>query len=138
MSENYLFANKENVLRAFRKIFMQQFKGDPVSNPNLEVDVIDAGQVVSSAGVQHAVVLITPWTINGLLLPGIGLPEQIQIAANLRPVFTLSNPDCGEYAQVALVPDVSAYTSQKQAHTIANSFVPVFIDAVRKAVQQGN
>lgn len=116
-----------NVLAAFRRIHAEQFADDPLANPVLEVEVIPAAVVEGPAGTQSVVVLITPWGMNGLVLPGVDLPPELHVAGVRRAFMPVEVPETGPYAQIGLVPDVSKYTSQEQARTIAESMIPVLL-----------
>ena len=121
-----------NVHAAFDRVFHETFEGDlNVVNPNLEIEVIAAGTVTGVYGEQSALIAITPWGTSGIVLPGRGLPESMVIAGVRRPVMLLEDvPETGPYAQVVLVPDVSKYTNQAQARTIAQSMIPVLLDGI--------
>jgi len=120
-----------NVLNAFQRVYRDAFESDPLINQELEVEVLEAGVVDGPFGAQSAVIVITPWGMNGIVLPGRGLPESMVVVGVRRPVMVLDEvPETGPYAQISLVPDVSKYTSQQQARTIAESMVPVFLDLI--------
>lgn len=125
-----LVATAERLRGAFEQIHQSSFAGSALANPALSVEVLPAGLVSTAAGPQEALVLITPWTLNGLLLPGTGLPETLLVAGHPRAVTVMDVPEIGQYAQVNLVPDVSKYTSQRQAHTIGQSMIEPFLLAL--------
>ena len=113
---------------AFRGVLERVFGDDPAVNPRL---VVEATEAVVVAGVA-TLVLITPWTLNGLIFPPAGAgPAELLIAGNLRRVHRGDVPPLGVYWSVNLVPDVSRLASPRQARTLANSFAGPFREAVR-------
>ena len=113
------------VLAAFRAIHDDVFAGDSSVNAALEVEVLPVGTLDGPFGEQSVLILITPWTLNGLVLPGRGLPESMDVAGQQRALITMELDAIGTYTQVNLVGDVSRYASQEQARTIATSMIPV-------------
>ena len=123
-------ATVERLQAAFESIHRERFAGTALANEQLEVEVIPAGLVTSSSGTHQLVVVVTPWTMNGLALPGTGIPETILVAGKPRSLTHMEVPGIGQYAQVNLVSDVSKYTNHRQARTIAQSFVEPFVQAI--------
>lgn len=115
------------VLAAFSRIHDESFRGEPLENPALEVEVLHAGEIDTEFGTQVVLVLITPWAMNGLVLPGRGLPSAMDVARVHRTLTAMDLPEIGAYSQVTLVGDVSKYASQAQARTIAQSLIPVLL-----------
>lgn len=113
---------------AFEGVFDRVFRGDPAVNANLSVEATEAALVDGLP----TLVLITPWTLNGLIFPldRTG-PSELLIAGNLRRVVRGDVPPLGVYWSVNLVPDVSRLASPRQARTLANSFAGPFRDGVR-------
>ena len=113
---------------AFEGVFDRVFRGDPAVNANLSVEATEAALVDGLP----TLVLITPWTLNGLIFPldGTG-PSELLVAGNLRRVVRGDVPPLGVYWSVNLVPDVSRLASPRQARTLANSFAGPFRDGVR-------
>lgn len=104
--------------------------GDPASNPNLEVEVVDLGL----AGDTPVVVLIAPWTLCGLAQsPDGGLPQTLRVGHRDRPVLANEVDSIGMYQSVILVPDVSGYSNQEQARTEAERLGAGFRQAVESA-----
>ena len=113
---------------AFESVFERVFRGDPAVNANLSVEATEAALVDGLP----TLVLITPWTLNGLIFPLVGAgPSELLIAGNLRRVVRGDVPPLGAYWSVNLVPDVSRLASPRQARTLANSFAGPFRDGVR-------
>jgi hypothetical protein len=113
---------------AFRKVQERVFADDPAINGNLVVEATEAAMV----GSVPTLVLITPWTLNGLLVPPDGDgPAELLITGGLRRAFRGDLAPLGVYWAVNLVPDVSRLASPRQARTLANSFAGPFRDAVR-------
>lgn len=120
----------ERAMTAFTTVHRTVFLGDPAANPRLPVDVLEPALVVDTP----TLVLLTPWTLNGLLFPpDDAFPEQLSIAERPRPVFTAELAPLGRYRSVNLVGDVSKYETPEQARTIARSWAPPFHAAVRAA-----
>ena len=118
------------VKSSFELILQTRFAGDPAANMNVDIEVFEVGEIETPTGTQNAFVVVAPWTMNGLLVPGDGLPPQVLITEKARAVFNVELPGVGAVAQVNIVPDVSKYTAHSQAHTIAESFVPVWRDVL--------
>lgn len=125
-----LSASVERLQAAFESIHRERFAGTALANEHLEVEVMAAGVVDTSGGARRLVVVVTPWTLNGLVLPGEGLPTTLLVAGQPRAVTLMDVPEIGQYAQVNLVPDVSKYTNHRQAHTIAQSLIEPFAQAI--------
>ncbi len=120
------------VREAFERVHREQFLGDRAANPQLTVDVIDAALVEDTP----AVVLITPWTINGLAFPPDDeFPEELELAGRRRPVFRVDMARLGAFRSVNLPVEAASLRSMDQARTLAHSWAGHFHDAVR-AVRQ--
>ena len=115
------------VTAAFQRIHDEVFRGERLENERLEVEVAYAADLDGPFGPQVLLVLITPLALNGLVIPGRGLPDAMDVAGVRRTLASLELPEIGSYAQVTLVGDVSRYTGQPQARTIALSMVPVLM-----------
>jgi len=119
---------------AYERVNVEAFRGDPVANPRLVVEVIATDLVAG----WPALVLLTPWTLNGLIFPGDAaaseIPQSLEIAGTPRPVFLITMPDLPRHASVNLVGDVSRWSSPEQARTVARSFVAPFMAAVAVAL----
>jgi [NiFe]-hydrogenase assembly, chaperone, HybE len=115
---------------AFRGVQERIFADDPAANGNLVVEAIEATAV---DGVS-TLVLVTPWTINGLVVPTDAAqegPEEIVISGAARRAYRGDVAPLGVYWAVNLVPDVSQLTSPRQARALATSFAEPFRDGVR-------
>jgi hypothetical protein len=120
------------VWEAFGRVYREQFRGDSAANPRLKVEVIDAAVAADTP----TVVLITPWTINGLAFPPGGeFPETLDLAGRRRPVFTVEMAELGVFRSVNLPVEAAGLTSMEQARTLARSWAGHFQDAVRAARQ---
>jgi len=120
------------VREVFERVHREQFLGDRAANPQLTVDVIDAALVEDTP----AVVLITPWTINGLAFPPDDeFPEELELAGRRRPVFRVDMARLGAFRSVNLPVEAASLRSMDQARTLAHSWAGHFHDAVR-AVRQ--
>ncbi|HEY6793212.1 MAG TPA: [NiFe]-hydrogenase assembly chaperone HybE [Kineosporiaceae bacterium] len=119
---------------AFEDVHQRVFAGDPSANPRLVVETTEAAVV---EGVP-TLVLIAPWTLNGLIFPAAGGgPAELMIAGSRRRAFRGDVAPLGVYWSVNLVPDVSRLSSPRQARTLANSFAVPFRDAVRTWLTAG-
>ncbi|WIY00498.1 [NiFe]-hydrogenase assembly chaperone HybE [Amycolatopsis mongoliensis] len=120
----------DQVRRAFDRISREKFRGDPVANPRLTVDVLGAAVV---AGVPTMVVL-TPWTITGLAFPPDDVfPSVLEIAGRPRPVYRLEVAGLGTVRSVTLPTETAALRGMAQARDLARSWVEPFRLAVRAA-----
>ncbi len=120
------------VRKAFERVHREQFLGDRAANPRLAVEVIDAAVVDDTP----TVVLITPWTINGLAFPPDDeLPEMLDIAGRRRPVFRVEMPEVGVFRSVNLPLEAASLRGMDQARTLSHSWAVHFHDAVRTARQ---
>jgi hypothetical protein len=123
----------DRVSEYFEGVNHDVFAGDPAANPNLGVEVIDAGVAHDTP----VVILIAPWTLAGLATPPDGqLPSALRVGARHCPALANEVPGIGSYWSVILVPDVSGYRSQDQARAVAMSLVEPFHVAVEKARQE--
>jgi [NiFe]-hydrogenase assembly, chaperone, HybE len=117
---------------AFGRVHREQFLGDPAANPQLSVDVIDAALAEDTP----TVVLITPWTINGLAFPpDERFPDALDIAGRHRPVFRVEMPEVGAFCSINLPLQTASLRSMDQARTLAHSWAGHFQSAVRAARQ---
>ena len=118
----------ERAEQAFRGVQQRVFADDPEVNAALEVEATEAAFV----GPVPTLVLITPWTLNGLLVPpdGVG-PAEVLVAGDLRRAFRGDVAPLGVYWAVNLVPDVSRLASPRQARPLANSYAGPFREGVR-------
>ena len=112
---------------AFRGVQERVFSGDPSLNPRLRVEPVEPAWV---EGVP-TLVLITPWTLNGLTFPLGAGPDELMVAAVPRRAYRGDVAPLGVYWSVNLVPDVSQLTSPGQARRLAASFADPFREAVR-------
>jgi hypothetical protein len=120
------------VREAFERVHREHFLGDRAANPQLTVDVLDAALVADTP----TVVLITPWTVNGLAFPPDDeFPHELDLAGRRRPVFRVEMPGPGTFRSVNLPPDAASLRSMDQARTLARSWTGHFRDAVQAARQ---
>lgn len=120
-------------LAYFERVQRDVFAGDPVANPNLEVEVI-APTVVAGT---PTLVLVTPWTLNGMIFGKLtGFPAELRVGAKTYPVFANTLAELGPYRSINLVADVSTLDSQESARKTARAFVQPFQEAVAAALEQ--
>lgn len=118
----------------FARIHRDVFLGDPAANPRLHVEVVDPELVVDTP----TLVLVTPWTLNGLLFP----PDEdvagdLTVGGRRLPVFRHELPELGPYRLVNLVGDVSQLANPGAARHAARVFGPPFREAVAQARDRG-
>jgi hypothetical protein len=106
---------------AFAAIHHRVFWGDPAANERLRVEVLGERTV----GGTTTMLLITPWTINGLIFSA-ELPAVLVLAGARRPVHVLELPGLGRFGSVNLVPDVSALPDQAAARSLAAPWLKPF------------
>lgn len=117
-------------LEAFTRVHRTVFLGDPAANPRLPVDVLAPATVVDTP----TLVLLTPWTLNGLLFPpDDDVPTVLVVAGRARRVHSAEVDGLGGYRSVNLVADVSRWRGPEQARTVARSWVEPFRAAVAEA-----
>jgi hypothetical protein len=120
----------QRVSERFRRVHAEVFRGDPVANPSLEVEVRGSGM----GGDTAVLVLVTPWTLNGLAFPEDGrFPEQLVVNQRRYPVFSHELDGVGPYRSVNLVPDVSRLAGQDEARRLADELAEHFRAAVARA-----
>lgn len=121
---------RSTVESVFEGIHRRVFLGDPAANPRLRVEVVGASTVEDTP----TVVLVTPWTLNGLAFPPDGvLAASLHLGSRDVPVFPNDLPELGPYQSVNLVADVSWLQSPAAARTLALSLQPEFEAAVGAA-----
>lgn len=115
--------------RHFERVNREVFAGDPAANPRLAVDVVEPAEVEG----MHTLVLITPWTVNGMFFPGPdrGIPSGLDIGARRYPVFSNDLVEVGRYGSVNLLGDVSWATMTTIA-TSLDPLIPWFREAIRQ------
>jgi len=114
----------------FEEIHRSVFLGDPAANPRLAVDVVGA----ATAHDTPVLVLITPWTLNGLAFPPDGkLPETLEVSDQPRRVYAAELEALGPYHSVNLVADVSRLDRPEEARRLAGSLAEPFRTAVERA-----
>jgi [NiFe]-hydrogenase assembly, chaperone, HybE len=119
-----------NVRTAFELVHRKHFLGDPVANPRLAVDVLDPAMVVDTP----AVLLLTPWTINGLAFPPDDqFPDVLELAGRRRMVFRVEMAELGPFHSVNLPLDAASLHSMAQARTLTRSWAGHFQQAVHAA-----
>jgi hypothetical protein len=119
----------ERVRATFADIHRRVFLGDAAANPRLRVEVVAA----RSEGATTTMVLITPWTINGLLFTP-HLPTVARIAGARRPVHGLCLPDLGPFGSVNLVADVGGLPGQDRARALAAGWTEPFRSGIAEAL----
>ncbi len=116
---------------SFEAIHRDSFLGDPGCNPKLKVEVLHAAMV----GATPTLILITPWTLNGLLFPDKAIAELV-VGRRRFPVFEATVEGIGTYSSVNLVPDVSGLADREAARHAAAALVAPFRQAVARALEE--
>ncbi len=129
----------DEVQACFSEIHRDVFEGDPVSNPNLRVEVVAA----SEAGPGPVVVVVTPWTVNAMVFPvdtaaEERLPATFRLAGSARRVLANEIEGLGRYLSVNLIPDVSTFTDQDEARAAAAEMGGVFLTQLTAAWEEGS
>lgn len=125
----------QRVSERFRRVHDEVFRGDPAANPALEVEVRGVGM----GGDTPVLILITPWTLNGLVFPGDDrFPEQLVVNRRQLPVFSHELDGVGPYRSLNLVSDVSRLAGQDDARRLADELAEPFRDAVARAREVGD
>jgi hypothetical protein len=115
----------DQVLAAFRHVHQTVFAGDPAANPALAV----AGMLLAAD--TPTIVLLTPWTLNGLALPpDRQLPARREIGGASRPIFRNHLAGLGEYRSANLIPDVSGIATPAEALRLALSMAGPWRDLI--------
>jgi hypothetical protein len=121
------------VQRLFEAIHRRSFLGEPVANPRLKVEVIEAAEVEGAA----VMILITPWTLNGMIFEvGDEFPTELVVGAKPYPVFEHELEEIGPYRSVNLMSDVSGLAAPEAARSVARALgepLHAAVAAVRRA-----
>jgi len=121
------------VAEYFEKIERTVFRGDPAANTKLRVEVLDQELVDDTP----TLVLITPWTLNGMAFPPDDrFPEELTLGKRRYPVFRNVLDGIGTYFSVNLVNDVGNLTSPSAARSVAHPLGRMFREAVARARDQ--
>ncbi len=114
----------------FSNLHRDVFAGDPATNPNLHVEVVEAQAIAGGV----VLVVIAPWTISGILfLEDAMLTDTIVIGGRRLPILVNEVPSLGRYWSVVVVRDVGSLTSQDQAREMVAAAMPPFLAAVAEA-----
>ena len=118
---------------AFEELHHRSFLGDPACNPELIVEVVGPATV----GETPTLILVTPWTLNGLMFleKGHSIPELV-IGKRRFPVFENTVESLGTYSSVHLVPDVRRLADREAARHAAEALVGPFREAVARALAE--
>jgi hypothetical protein len=120
----------ERVAEHFSRVHREVFLGDELCNPKLWVEIVAPAMAADAA----TMILIAPWTLNGLVFPPDGsFPASLTIGAKDHPVFTTDVEGLGVIHSLNLASDVSTMPSQDAARGVAAALAPKFLDAVTRA-----
>ncbi len=119
-----------SVRRAFDLVHREHFLGDVTANPRLVVDVLDPAVVVDTP----VVLLLAPWTINGLAFPPDDqFPDVLELAGRRRMVFRVEMAELGPFRSVNLPLEAAGLRSMAQARGLTRSWAGHFHEAVAAA-----
>lgn len=119
------------VRTAFERVHRAVFLGDPAANARLSVDVVDIDVVHD----MPTLVLVTPWTVNGLVFPPDDVfPDTLEIAGRRRPVFRVELAGLAACRSVNLPVETATLRGMAQARTLARSWIPPLHQAIRSAL----
>lgn len=126
------------VLAAFTDIHDRVFRGDPAANPRLRVEVVGAAMAADTP----VLILVTPWTINGLAFPpDAEFPDHLDLAAKTYLVWSHELDGLGLYRMVGLLSSVACLQSPSEARELATAMAEPFrraVEAVRRGVTAGD
>ena len=118
------------VLKHFTAVHLEVFLGDPVCNPKLRVEVLEEALAHDTP----TLVLITPWTINGLAFPPDGtLPDTLTVNRRSLPVFVTDIAGIGVVHSVNLVANTATLASPEAARSAARALSGDFRHAITRA-----
>ena len=125
----------ERVQEHFERVEREVFRGDPAANARLKVEVLDPELV----GDIPTLVLVTPWTLNGMAFPpNEHLPGELTLGKRRYPVFCNELEDLGHYCSVNLVSDVSNLQSPDAARGVGRPLGALFRQAVAAFIDAGS
>lgn len=118
---------------AFEGVRRTADAGDTAGNSNLVVEVVEAAHVEDTA----TMILITPWTLDGLMFPAPGRTiSELIVGRRRRQVFAGTLDGIGDYLGVNLVADVSGLADRAAARHAAAALGEPFRHAVSRAFQE--
>ena len=117
------------VASVYRDINDRVFRDDPIANSSLQVEVVEPAMAEDTP----TLVLITPWTINGMAFPpDEDFPDSLRIADKSWAVFRHELDPIGIYRSINLVSHVGCLDTQEQARELASAMAPRFTQAVAR------
>lgn len=118
------------VQQVFDGVHDRAFRGDPAANPRLHVQVVAAVLAHDTP----AVVLLTPWTCNGLAFPpDAAFPAEVMVAGRRLAARSTALAGLGTFWSVNLLPDVSRLRTQLAAAGLAAGWAEPWALAVTSA-----
>jgi hypothetical protein len=118
------------VQQVFDGVHHRAFRGDPAANPRLDVQVVAAALAHDTP----AVVLLTPWTCNGLAFPpDAAFPGEVIVAGRRLAARPTALEGLGTFWSVNLIPDVSRLPTQRAAAGLAAGWAEPWALAVTSA-----
>lgn len=115
------------VAAVYREINERVFVGDPIANARLRVEAVEPALAEDTP----TLVLITPWTINGMAFPpDEEFPDSLRIGGKSWTVFRHELEALGVYRSINLVSHVGCLDSHEQARELACAMGPRFAEAV--------
>ncbi|MGB8360824.1 MAG: [NiFe]-hydrogenase assembly chaperone HybE [Acidimicrobiia bacterium] len=119
----------QSVAGYFEGLARGVFDGDPASNQNLTVEVLGASRALDTP----VMIVITPWTVTGMVFPPDGLfLTGLRIEHRHYPVLANEVDGIGQYHSVLLIPDVSDYRDQSAVRDDSLALLPGLLRAVER------
>jgi hypothetical protein len=117
------------VAAVYQDIHERVFLDDPIANARLGVEVVEPAMAEDTP----TLVLITPWTINGMAFPpDEEFPDSLRIGEKSWVVFRHELDELGVYRSLNLVSHVGCLDTQDQARELACAMAPRFTQAVAR------
>lgn len=117
------------VAAMYQEINERVFLDDPIANARLGVEVVEPAMAEDTP----TLVLITPWTINGMAFPpDEEFPDSLRIGEKSWTVFSHELGRLGVYRSINLVSHVGCLDTQEQARELACAMAGPFTQAVSR------
>jgi hypothetical protein len=117
----------------FESIDHSSLPGNPEHNPKLVVEASGAAMV----GDTPTLILITPWSIYGMMFLGEGPAiQELVVGKRCFPGSESRRDNLGRYSSVNLVPDVTGFADREEARHAATALAEPFREAVARALRE--
>lgn len=131
----------EALVRHFEEIYREHMQGIPIINPRLSVEAVG----FTNFDGDSVGVLITPWFMNLVLLPGTdefherdqGAEAEFAFPAG-RYAFTIAHDDqIGTFLTAVLFRSVTEFADQEMARDVAETVLEMLFEAPQPAASSG-